>query len=59
MGGMELPFLFANAKAGSAALDQWYRKYAAKEMAGRPLLPHLRARSGDGAHHEEEDRGAR
>ena len=33
MGGMELPFLFANAKAGSAALDQWYRKYAAKEMA--------------------------
>jgi len=28
-----VPFLFANAKAGSAALDQWYRKYAAKEMA--------------------------
>jgi TRAP-type transport system periplasmic protein len=33
MGASELPFLFANAKAGSAALDQWYRKYAAKEMA--------------------------
>jgi len=33
MGAMELPFLFANAKAGSAALDAWYRKYAAKEMA--------------------------
>jgi TRAP-type C4-dicarboxylate transport system substrate-binding protein len=30
---MELPFLFANAKAGSAALDAWYRKYAGKEMA--------------------------
>ena len=33
MGAMELPFLFANAKEGSAALDAWYRKYAAKEMA--------------------------
>jgi TRAP-type C4-dicarboxylate transport system substrate-binding protein len=33
MGAMELPFLFSNAKAGSAALDAWYRKYAAKEMA--------------------------
>jgi TRAP-type C4-dicarboxylate transport system substrate-binding protein len=33
MGAMELPFLFANAKAGSAALDAWYRKYAGKEMA--------------------------
>jgi len=33
MGAMELPFLFANAKAGSAAMDAWYRKYAAKEMA--------------------------
>ena len=28
----ELPFLFANAKGGSAALDAWYRKYAATEM---------------------------
>jgi TRAP-type C4-dicarboxylate transport system substrate-binding protein len=28
----ELPFLFANAKGGSAALDAWYRKYAAAEM---------------------------
>lgn len=27
-----LPFLFANGKAGSAALDVWYRQYAAKEM---------------------------
>jgi TRAP-type C4-dicarboxylate transport system substrate-binding protein len=33
MGAMELPFLFANAKEGSAALDAWYRKYAPKEMA--------------------------
>ncbi len=31
--GSELPFLFANAKEGSAALDSWYRKYAEKEMA--------------------------
>jgi len=30
--GGELPFLFANAKGGSAALDAWYRKYAATEM---------------------------
>jgi TRAP-type transport system periplasmic protein len=28
----ELPFLFNNAKAGTAAVDAWYRKYAAKEM---------------------------
>ena len=28
----ELPFLFGNAKGGSAALDAWYRKYAAQEM---------------------------
>jgi TRAP-type transport system periplasmic protein len=27
-----LPFLASNAKDGSAALDEWYRKYAAKEM---------------------------
>ena len=32
MGLSEVPFLFANAKEGSAALDAWYRKYAAKEM---------------------------
>ena len=28
----QLPFIFANAKGGTAALDAWYRKYAAKEM---------------------------
>ena len=28
----ELPFLFANGKGGSAALDAWYRQYAGKEM---------------------------
>jgi len=28
----ELPFLIENAKGGSAALDAWYRQYAAKEM---------------------------
>jgi TRAP-type C4-dicarboxylate transport system substrate-binding protein len=27
-----LPFMMTNAKAGSAALDDWYRKYADKEM---------------------------
>jgi TRAP-type C4-dicarboxylate transport system substrate-binding protein len=27
-----LPFMFANAKGGSAAIDEWYRQYAAKEM---------------------------
>jgi TRAP-type C4-dicarboxylate transport system substrate-binding protein len=27
-----LPFTFANAKSGSAAIDAWYRQYAAKEM---------------------------
>jgi TRAP-type C4-dicarboxylate transport system substrate-binding protein len=28
----ELPFLVTNAKGGSQALDEWYRKYAEKEM---------------------------
>jgi TRAP-type transport system periplasmic protein len=28
----ELPFLIANAKGGSAAFDEWYRKYAEREM---------------------------
>ncbi|HEY8289371.1 MAG TPA: hypothetical protein VIG49_08895, partial [Acetobacteraceae bacterium] len=28
----ELPFLVANAKGGTAALDIWYRKYAPQEM---------------------------
>ncbi|MCC7167899.1 MAG: TRAP transporter substrate-binding protein [Rhodospirillales bacterium] len=28
----ELPFLMSNAKGGSVAIDEWYRKYAAKEM---------------------------
>src|SRR5437868_6150545 len=32
IGAGELPFLIANAKAGSQALDAWYRKYAEKEM---------------------------
>jgi TRAP-type C4-dicarboxylate transport system substrate-binding protein len=33
MGAVELPFIFANSKEGSAAADEWYRKYADKEMA--------------------------
>ncbi len=28
----QLPFMFADAKKGTAALDVWYRKYAAQEM---------------------------
>src|SRR5580698_10671004 len=27
-----LPFMFSNAKGGTEALDDWYRKYAAAEM---------------------------
>jgi len=30
--GSSLPFLFSNGKSGSAAIDAWYRSYAAKEM---------------------------
>lgn len=38
----ELPFLINNAKAGSAAFDKWYRKYAAKEMKDvKVCLVHL------------------
>jgi TRAP-type C4-dicarboxylate transport system substrate-binding protein len=32
IGAGELPFLMANAKGGSSALDAWYRKYATTEM---------------------------
>src|SRR3954464_14036232 len=32
IGAGELPFLMANAKGGSSALDAWYRKYATAEM---------------------------
>jgi TRAP-type C4-dicarboxylate transport system substrate-binding protein len=32
IGAGELPFLIANGKGGSQALDEWYRKYADKEM---------------------------
>jgi TRAP-type C4-dicarboxylate transport system substrate-binding protein len=32
MAGASLPFIFSNAKGGSAAIDAWYRQYAAKEM---------------------------
>jgi len=32
MAGAGLPFIFANAKGGTAAIDAWYRNYAAKEM---------------------------
>ena len=32
MAGASLPFLFANAKGGSAAIDAWYRQYAEQEM---------------------------
>jgi TRAP-type C4-dicarboxylate transport system substrate-binding protein len=32
IGAGEVPFLMADAKGGSQALDAWYRKYAAQEM---------------------------
>ena len=32
MAGASLPFLFANAKGGTAAIDAWYKQYAAQEM---------------------------
>jgi TRAP-type C4-dicarboxylate transport system substrate-binding protein len=32
MAGASLPFLFANGKGGTAAIDNWYRAYAAREM---------------------------
>jgi len=32
MAGASLPFLFANARGGTAAIDAWYRQYAAQEM---------------------------
>jgi TRAP-type transport system periplasmic protein len=32
MAGASLPFLFSNAKGGTAAIDAWYKQYAAQEM---------------------------
>jgi TRAP-type C4-dicarboxylate transport system substrate-binding protein len=32
MAGASLPFLFSNGKSGSAAIDEWYKQYAAQEM---------------------------
>jgi len=32
IGAVELPFVFANSKEGSAALDTWYRRHAEREM---------------------------
>lgn len=32
IGGVELPFIFSNAKEGSAAIDAWYRRYVEREM---------------------------
>jgi TRAP-type C4-dicarboxylate transport system substrate-binding protein len=38
----ELPLLITNAKAGSRAIDSWYREYAAKEMGDVKLcMAHL------------------
>ena len=30
--GAGLPFIFGNAKGGTAAIDAWYRAYATREM---------------------------
>jgi TRAP-type C4-dicarboxylate transport system substrate-binding protein len=30
----DLPFVYDDAKAGTAAIDEWYRKYAARELRG-------------------------
>ncbi len=35
IGAGELPFLFSDGKGGSAAIDAWYRKYAAEGDEGR------------------------
>ena len=32
-GAMELPFMTVNAKGGSKAMDEWYRRHTGKEMA--------------------------
>jgi len=32
VGASELPFIFANATSGSRAFDEWYRRYAGREM---------------------------
>jgi TRAP-type C4-dicarboxylate transport system substrate-binding protein len=41
---VELPFLFSNAREGSAALDAWYRRYADREtIRGRSISPARRS----------------
>ena len=34
----DVPFVYDDAKIGTAAIDEWYRKYAARELAGGALL---------------------
>ena len=55
----ELPFLVANAKGGSAALDAWYRKYAATGDEGCAFLLRLLARSRHVPFAHQEDPAAR
>ena len=59
IGAGELPFLMANAKGGSTALDAWYRKYAAKEMKDVKFCLAFVHRSGVVPLAHQEDRGAR
>ena len=41
----QLPFIFADAHKGTAALDAWYRKYAANGDEGHAFLLRLHPRS--------------
>ena len=53
-----LPFTMSNAKGGSQALDEWYRKYAGSRDEGRQVLPGLRARLRLVPLQDQEDHGA-
>ena len=54
-----LPFMVTNAKEGTGALDEWYRKYAGKEMKRRQVLLRVPARSRHVPFQDQEDRRAR
>ena len=59
MGLSEIPFIFANSKAGLGRARCLVSQIRRQGDEGRQILPHLRARPGDLPHHQQEGDGAR
>ena len=55
----QMPFMFGDARKGTAALDSWYRKYARNGDEGYAFLPRLHSRSRRAAFPQEDRYAAR